>query len=206
MAAEISNRPVRLPLLEDLASHYIKEMQQLQPQGPYYLMGFSFGGLIAYEMACQLVANGHKVNFVGLLDTYLTRGKQRLPYHRIIYNLFRQNPSVLLEKVKSKINDLVTADTYGTDFWPHIYTSPPDRACGNGYQPRYYYGRVTLFQGFKSEKMFFSKLPPEQAWKKLLGDRLEVQQINGTHFDIFKEPQVKILAEKLIACMDKAIN
>ena len=169
MAAEISNRPVRLPLLEDLASHYIKEMQQLQPQGPYYLMGFSFGGLIAYEMACQLVANGHKVNFVGLLDTYLTREKQRLPYHRIIYNLFRQNPSVLLEKVKSKINDLVTADTYGTDFWPHIYTSPPDRACGNGYQPRYYYGRVTLFQGFKSEKMFFSKASSRTSMEKTSG-------------------------------------
>ena len=85
-------------------------------------MGFSFGGLVAYEMACQLVANGHKVNLVGLLDTYLTAEKQLLSFDQIIHNFFRQSPSQLLEPVKSKINALVTADKYDTDFWPHIWS------------------------------------------------------------------------------------
>ncbi|HEY8095231.1 MAG TPA: amino acid adenylation domain-containing protein, partial [Methylobacter sp.] len=92
MAAESGNRSVRLPLMEELANHYINELQQVQPHGPYYLMGFSFGGLIAYEMACQLLANGHRVNFVGMLDTHLTQEKQLLPYHRIIHKLFTQSP------------------------------------------------------------------------------------------------------------------
>ena len=84
MAAEINDHPVQLPALEELASHYIKELQQVQPQGPYYLAGFSFGGVIAYEMARQLQANGHRVNLVALLDTYLDWEKQLLPLHRII--------------------------------------------------------------------------------------------------------------------------
>ena len=206
MAAENNNRSVRLPQLEALASHYIEELQQVQPHGPYYLMGFSFGGVIAYEMACQLVANGHQVNFVGLLDTYLTQEKRLLPYHRIMHNFFRLRPSQLLARLKSKITDLTVPYKYGTDFWPHMYTSAPDIACYKDYQLKTYNGRVTLFQGWEEESTLFSRTPPEQAWKKFLGDRLGVQQITGAHFDICKEPHVKILLEKLIACMDKAMN
>jgi thioesterase domain-containing protein len=54
--------------------------------------------------------------------------------------------------------------------------------------------------------MLYSHAPPEQEWKKLLGERLEIQQVIGNHIDICKEPHVKILAEKLIACMDNAIK
>ena len=207
MAGENSNSSVRLPQLTELASHYIEEMQQVQPHGPYYLMGFSFGGLIAYEMACQLIANGHQVNFVGLLDTYLTSEKQWLPYHRIIHNFFRLRPRRLLAMVKNKITDLTTPSQYGTDFWPLIYTSAPDEACRFGYQPKSYNGgRISLFQGVTSERLFSCYRLPESAWKILLGDRLEVQQVTGSHIDICKEPHVKILAEKLIACMDETIK
>ncbi len=204
--AAVGNRSVRLPHLEDLASHYINEMQQLQPEGPYYLIGFSFGGLIAYEMANQLLANGHKVNLVGLLDTYLTEEKRMLPLHRIIHNFFRQGPSLFLKRVKSKITDLTIPYQYGTDFWPHIYTEAPDVACRNGYQPKTYNGRITLFQGWGDESIIFRHVTPEQGWKKLLGDRIEVQQISGGHFEIFDESHVKTLAVKIIACMDKTIN
>jgi thioesterase domain-containing protein/acyl carrier protein len=206
MAAEISDSSVPLPRLEDLASHYINELQQVQPSGPYYLAGFSFGGVIAYEMAVQLRANGHLVNLVGLLDTYLTEEKQLLPLPRIISNFFRQSPGQLLALVKSKIGDLTVPYQYGTDFWPHIYTSVPDIACRHGYQPKAYPGRVTLFQGWKEESLTFSNNLPEQGWKEFLGDRLEVQQISGTHFKIFQEPHARGLAAKIMHCMDKAIQ
>jgi len=197
MAGEASNRSVSLPSLEELANHYIKEIQQVQPHGPYYLIGFSFGGVIAYEMANQLLANGHQVNLVGLLDSYLTMEKQLLPLHRIIHNFCRQSPSQLLERVKSKVIDLITPYKYGADFWPHIYTSAPDIACHNKYQTKIYTGRVTLFQGWSEDRMIFSYVPPEQAWAKLLGDRLEVHQISGTHFNIFHEPHVNVLAAQI---------
>lgn len=206
MAAEVNNRSIRLPQLKDLASHYIKELQQVQPNGPYYLLGFSFGGVVAYEMADQLLADGHRVNLVGLLDTYLTWEQQSLPLHRIINKFFRLSPSQFLELIKDKLTFLATPYIYGTDYWPHLYTHGPDLACRNGYQPKIINGAVTLFQASERESMFFSYVPPEQEWKKLLGDTLEVQQVSGGHFEIFKEPHVKILAEKLIACMDKAIN
>jgi amino acid adenylation domain-containing protein len=206
MAAELNDHPIKLPALEELASHYIKELQQVQPEGPYYLAGFSFGGVIAYEMARQLQANGHKVNLVALLDTYLDWEKQWLPLHRIVYKFFRQSPRRLLALAKNKITDLATLYKYGTDFWPHIYTQAPNLSCRDSYQPQSYAGRVILFQASVWETLFFSYVPPEQAWKKLMNDRLDILQISGSHFEIFNEPHVKVLSEKIITCMDKAIN
>ncbi|MGZ5017294.1 MAG: thioesterase domain-containing protein [Methylobacter sp.] len=205
MAAENNDHPIQLPALEDLASHYIKELQQVQPEGPYYLAGFSFGGVIAYEMARQLQENGYRVNLVALLDTYLDWEKQWLPLHRIIYKFFRQSPRRLLSLAKNKITDLAISNKNGTDFWPHIYTSAPNLTCRNTYQPKSYNNRVILFQGYKREGMFFSYALPENAWKKLLGKNLEVQQVTGDHIEICSEPHVRILAEKLMSCMDKSI-
>ncbi len=206
MAAEISAHPLRLPVLEDLAGHYIKELQQVQPHGPYYLTGFSFGGVIAYEMARQLLTKGHRVNMVALLDSYLTWDKQPLPYHQIIYKFFKLNPTQLLALAKDKVNYLLTAKNRDTDFWPHIYSYGPNQACRDSYQPQGYDGRVTLFQASERDSMFFSYIEPEQAWKKLVDDRLEVHQVFGGHHDICTAPHAEILAEKLMACIDKAIN
>jgi thioesterase domain-containing protein len=203
MAGEISDSPVHLPLLPELASHYIKEMQQAQPQGPYYLMGFSFGGLVAYEMAYQLLANGHQVNLVALLDTYLTGEKRLRPVHQIIHKL----PIKALERVKNKITDLISPNKSSrTDFWPHFYTPEPDRASRRGYQPKSYNGHVTLFQGLAMDSNYFIYTLPEHAWRNLLGDKLEIQEVQGSHYEIFDEPNVKTLAEKIMAAIDKTID
>ncbi len=57
--------------IEDMASHYISEIISVNPEGPYALAGFSFGGVIAYEMAKQLRAQGKKVKTLALLDSYV---------------------------------------------------------------------------------------------------------------------------------------
>ena len=46
--------------IEEMALHYIHEIRSVQPNGPYFLGGFSFGGLVAYEMAQQLRAGAKK--------------------------------------------------------------------------------------------------------------------------------------------------
>ena len=54
--------------IDEVAAQYLREVQVIQPQGPYHLIGYSIGGLIAYEMAQQLRSNGHEVSLLGLLD------------------------------------------------------------------------------------------------------------------------------------------
>ncbi|MBG1243115.1 amino acid adenylation domain-containing protein [Nostoc sp. NZL] len=55
--------------VEDVAARYIQELFVVQPQGPYFLAGHSFGGKLAFEMAQQLLRKGHKVALAAILDT-----------------------------------------------------------------------------------------------------------------------------------------
>lgn len=55
--------------VEEIASYYIREMRSHRPKGPYSLLGYSFGGIVAFEMAQQLRALGEQVGLVGLVDT-----------------------------------------------------------------------------------------------------------------------------------------
>jgi amino acid adenylation domain-containing protein len=54
--------------IEQTAAHYLQQLHQSQPSGPYFLCGFCFGGLVAFEMAQQLQAVGEQVAFLGILD------------------------------------------------------------------------------------------------------------------------------------------
>jgi thioesterase domain-containing protein/acyl carrier protein len=55
--------------LGEMARHYIAAIRRVQPMGPYRLVGHSFGGLVAFEMARQLEAEGESVAMLALLDT-----------------------------------------------------------------------------------------------------------------------------------------
>ncbi|MCA9652141.1 MAG: amino acid adenylation domain-containing protein [Myxococcales bacterium] len=59
--------PVDLTV-EDMARHYVDAIRTVQPHGPYHLAGFSFGALVAYEMAVQLAEAGEHLGLVALLD------------------------------------------------------------------------------------------------------------------------------------------
>lgn len=58
--------------VEAMAAKYLREVKARQPDGPYYLCGYSFGGLVAFEMARRLRESGDEVALVGLLDTTMS--------------------------------------------------------------------------------------------------------------------------------------
>ncbi|OLF11716.1 hypothetical protein BLA60_12400 [Actinophytocola xinjiangensis] len=70
--------PAELPAdLWDMAADYVAEIRAVQPEGPYHLLGWSFGGLVAHAMADLLRQAGQKVSLLALLDAYpVTSGGQ----------------------------------------------------------------------------------------------------------------------------------
>jgi nonribosomal peptide synthetase DhbF len=56
--------------IEEAAMEYIDLIKQIQPSGPYHLLGWSFGGKVSHTMACQLQREGEQVAFLAILDTY----------------------------------------------------------------------------------------------------------------------------------------
>ena len=72
-------RPRQNLTVEEMAAQYLKEIRALQPQGPYYFGGSSFGGTVAYEMAQQLRAAGEAVGLLAFFDTNGPGYPQYLP-------------------------------------------------------------------------------------------------------------------------------
>ncbi|MEU4414034.1 amino acid adenylation domain-containing protein [Nocardia salmonicida] len=68
-APDLSGREPSARSIEEFARRYVREIRAVQPRGPYHLLGWSFGGLIAQAMAVELSAAGERVGVVALLDT-----------------------------------------------------------------------------------------------------------------------------------------
>lgn len=67
--------------IEEMATHYISEIRNQNPEGPYLLAGYSLGGIIAHEMARQLIKLGKKVKMLAMLDTFV--GNQHPPSNKV---------------------------------------------------------------------------------------------------------------------------
>ncbi len=214
----------RPPILrvEDLAARYIEEMRKVQPEGPYYLLGHSFGGLVVFEMAQQLLAMGQAVGLLGLIDTHLTRGPQQGASKSLIRwaklkvaIICARAPRVLWgpdrllyvrDELASKMRDWIarvrmiiyaTLTTVGRPI-PKFLERAYDLNwfAARRYRALPYPGRVTLFRA-TIDKLYGHEL----WWKHLAGSGVEVHEIFGTHLDIVHEPNVQLLARELTACL-----
>jgi amino acid adenylation domain-containing protein len=218
--------------IEQIASAYLEEIRMLQPQGPYFLGGFCFGGVVAYEVAQQLVASGEEVALLAMIQTtnpeviksgaqdsslrnWWNRLAKRVDLERS--NLSHRGVSYLQERFRRALEvaharALVKYDSLaGNGGTRRVRTSVPyileslgiehDRAF-DSYQPRPYYGKVVLFRA--------SKQLPELAedrtlgWDAILHDNLAVLEIPGHQQNLLAQPNVTILAEKLIATLATA--
>ena len=56
--------------MRELAAHYVQLISKEQRHGPYFLGGYSYGGLVAYEMASLLTEQNQRVEFVAMIDTF----------------------------------------------------------------------------------------------------------------------------------------
>uniref|UniRef100_UPI002284B31E thioesterase domain-containing protein n=1 Tax=Escherichia coli TaxID=562 RepID=UPI002284B31E len=61
--------------IEQMVDRHLATLRRLQPQGPYYLLGYSLGGTLAHSMAARLQQQGEEVAFPGMLDTYPPEGQ-----------------------------------------------------------------------------------------------------------------------------------
>ena len=96
--------------MEDLAAAYIAEVRAVQPEGPYFLGGLSFGGIVAFEMAQQLYACGQEVGLLALFDTPTPwASAPKPPFQRLaghLQNLRRFGPSYLRLKARRPLGAL----------------------------------------------------------------------------------------------------
>jgi Thioesterase domain/Phosphopantetheine attachment site len=83
---EMKDKRILYSRVKEMASSYLKEIQNIQPNGPYFLGGYSAGGLLAFEIAQQIQKQGHEAAFLFLLDP-TSPNKSRLSNMPISYHI-----------------------------------------------------------------------------------------------------------------------
>jgi thioesterase domain-containing protein len=197
--------------VEDMAQFCMNEIDKVQPQGPYLLVGYSFGGLIMLELANRLLKRGEQVAFCALLDTYphqrywprtswikfvvqrsiLHAGNlAKLPLRTAITYAAKRSRAFLEQYIRSAQNiDSTIWDTPEERLW---------KVALIRYTPRFYEGEVTFF---KAERTTRYPKNPSSIWGKLLA-RLDVHTVPGDHLSMFSD-HAESLAKQLSACLQK---
>jgi nonribosomal peptide synthetase DhbF len=82
--------------LDEMALDYLGFIRQIQSKGPYNLLGWSFGGLVAHAIATQLQQQGEKISLLALLDSYPHNGNGHSTGHQE-----RDNETILAEQLRA---------------------------------------------------------------------------------------------------------
>ncbi len=179
-------RRIEYTTVESIAAHFIREMKQAKPKGPYLITGFSFGGVVAFEMAQQLAAAGDEVPLLAVIDTYApalhakaieTDKRFYTPLKNAIYRWIVRRALRNGGTVPARFRNFHIIDTY-------------DRAV-LAYQPRPWAGKIIVL---KAEGSWG---PREMGWESLAQGGLLVRMLEGDHYTIIKEPHVQGLAAAL---------
>jgi len=200
--------------IEELAAHHIEIIKTLQPEGPYFLGGLSFGGVIAFEMAQQLSAQGQKVALLALFDTLKPGALQKFPLHRQIQYYINQPFKILLEKIQQRIIKTYSRlamknPVFNLKNLEHLVRQEAFFQEAERYSKNYimqnYYQAITLFVATKSLESETFQVPPGLGWLDLAVGGLEIHEIPGDHMNILQEPYVQVLAEKLQSSIAQAL-
>lgn len=198
--------------VEEMAADYISEIRLIQPVGPYYLLGQCFGGIVAFEMATQLLSMGQAVGMLAILDTLtppghgphsrkdgLTRRIKSMDIRGLVKltrNFLKQTPVRKREKLQllliglgiplrlvAKPEELSAVRVKNAHF-----------AARAAYKPKVYPGRITYFwtRDTDAEK---TRLRP--LWAKMSSVGLDVHYFAGNHRNMMEGENIGFFAKEL---------
>jgi len=204
-----------LESVEEMARTYVQVIREHQPEGPYRLAGYSFGGLLAYETARQLAAEGAEIEWLGLIDAELGNGALpplrrvgrmiALPFHLARKSL--RDPGALLRAARAAMRAMLRRggslqDNPAVGEQPPAWmegASPTDQrlaaaflAIGAAYRPRPYPGSLAYF--LPTVRRFHLFPDPLPVWRRLVAGRVDVECVPGEHTELVSGPAGQIVA------------
>ena len=203
--------------VEDMAADYVRAIREVQPDGPYRVVGYSFGGAVAYEVAQQLREQGGEVGLLGLFDTiewqYMEQvGRslgfvQRMLTYRSQFKhamsdgdafgpLWRRFRSKLARSLSGLLHPLGRPSLA-----PANSIEDANIFAASNYRPRVYPGRLTLFRS--TDRRAEDGEDAYLGWGHLISGGIDVYHIPSTHLNILQEPAVGVLSERLRECLQR---
>ncbi|NES18401.1 MAG: AMP-binding protein [Symploca sp. SIO3E6] len=217
-----------LTRVEDMATFYLSAIREVQPKGPYILLGWSFGGVVALQMAHELTTQGEQVGFLGLLDTYapshLPDEQNLLEGKEIVLQLFGGTVSLPSEEFQkltpkeqavfileqARQTNVIPPNFEVSDIERLLEVLRLNMEAMRSYSPPSYPNSITLFRAEKGSlglsQEIVSVMEPTLGWENERIADLELQTVPGYHEYMIYQPSVTILAQKLQACLEKSLG
>ena len=213
--------------VEQIAAYYLDVIRSIQERGPYYFCGYSFGGLVAYEMARLLNDTDDGAKLVALLDT---------PNPALISNLSKADSAqfrktYLLDRLKKysvhlmrgELRSLVSrgvafvTSRTGWFFMPAIKRAlqianrplpivlrsndPGFLRAWNSYVPKTYAKDIVCFR--VDERGPEHERDPSMGWEACVTGGIRVHVVPGGHVDMMTAPSVYVVADRLADYLDQ---
>jgi amino acid adenylation domain-containing protein len=217
-----------------IAREHVAAIRAVQPAGPYYLASWSFGGLVAFEMALQLEAAGETVAFLGLLDTVSpvlmaawpwdcdeevavvlaqdVAARMRRPFAMHPGELEGLDPDEQVRRVVDAMHaqGAAPAGYDAATLAQGVQMNRDRKASREGYDAGRFSGTLTLFRPIDVParvEAFVAPYPEEE--RRTLGwsryvDDVKVHRVPGSHATLGSEPNVRVLVRRLRESLERA--
>lgn len=215
-AQGLNGKDAILTSIEEMAERYIKEIMQVDPEGPYYLGGYCLGGTIIYEMAQRLTAAGKDVALVAMFDTYrewfeLTRTERlrflvdNIGFH--VKNIAQASPRGKVDFIKERsleavrrVNRKMAVVTSQVLHSAGVRKDPPliimetvNDAAAMKYIAKPYSGKITVFK----PKSVSDIVDPYLGWKSVETGGVDLVNLSAYRNGILIRPFVVEMAFEL---------
>lgn len=218
--------------IEEIASRYIHAIRTVQPEGPYHLGGWSFGGWVAFEMAQQLVAQGDTVSALVVIDTAALGQKRSAWDHlrslweftqllgRYIWPYVSNSQYLSIALADFMEGKMEPKDNGPDEPLPSKQLSRLDMlrhpAVRHGwrtfmahnratlrYSPRPYAGTITVLRAAEQPNIDAMDL----GWGRLAEMGVEIKPVSGDHMTVLRQPHVQSVADSIRAVLaEKTYN
>jgi thioesterase domain-containing protein/acyl carrier protein len=207
--------------IEEMAAAYIAEIRQVRQHGPYHLAGYSFGGLVAFEMVQQLMHSGDEVGTLILLDAASPRFMRDLHQDENENDLeeITRREMALLTGPESPNN--IQDDGQGKEGCKSFEQAQLVRNvqifrarlhAGMRYSSSRYPGKIILFRSseidphmredLRTKMRNLQEIDPTMGWETLSLHPVETHIVPGNHVTMGWEPQVRYLAKGIIHALE----
>ncbi len=222
-AAVLTNGgPIKKEPIESTAARYVAELVKVQPDGPVHLCGYSFGGVVAYEMACQLSDAGREIKFLGLIDTENPSAEARKLSlsERVAANW--SDPAKEKAGVFKKAAKLGKRVSVGLGYRLKFGTEgavaralPTSKHMGwvrqtqvrqayeeamLSYKPGTFSGDLTLFRASECQDKY--DLGEDYRWSNVVEGNIKVIDVPGNHISIFHKENIGGITQAMVSALE----
>ncbi len=209
--------------LPAMAAQYAAAVEAVAPHGPYLLGGWSFGGVVAFEMARQMRQRGRPVALVALLDSWapaLVPVPAPAREDEIVRLVLREqaglqgldaswldgeppgmSEAAALDWLLARAHEtgLLRASLRSAQVRPHLDVYRANLRANAAYRPRPGGDRLILFRPRESPES-------TNGWSALASEPVEVHEMAADHYSMLAPPAVAGLAERLRECIERALR